>query len=478
MTIPGSNSTKKDGEHRLNCVYFFTSNKPGHERTERATSRSVFIPCQPMPNEDEDAIERTQGWNQFIYGDRNPKKFTYALAPYVLSDVFKERLVTNSHMIRRHLGCGPRTGLNYALPMTFVDFLLEEFKEEMAAKGLTRENWLEWIKKFWVPQLKKIHISEQQRKNLIDLYINELMDELASWTLNEVLKICKVMKSRQFQNGTPVPTFMLWKNAPVPLIQGMTVDAFATLVADFGGIKSQDAVLLDCQSNDEILNSTNSKGKKACAVNRDLMSSDTWRKCCQRLNRLDMLQFAADQEMPPAATPNQQPANEVQEIPESDPSNQQPPQDPPASLHERAAAEASVQEHPAPEQERPQGAATVQETHQETSTPVQVRAHGTTQPPARDWRWELRAAAPNGGLLQNSAQESPAAAAQEQHQAIPEGASVGAQPLLVALSQETPDEEAEANQPLLNALEPEQSQADKVPSVAGLITYIFLNLSG
>ena len=146
MTIPGSNSTKKDGEHRLNCTYFFTSNKPGHERTDRATSRSVFIPCQPMPNEDEDAIERTQSWNQFIYGDRNPKKFTYALAPYVLSDVFKERLVTNSHMIRRHLGCGPRTGLNYALPMTFVDFLLEEFKEEMAAKGLTRENWLEWIK--------------------------------------------------------------------------------------------------------------------------------------------------------------------------------------------------------------------------------------------------------------------------------------------------------------------------------------------
>ena len=170
LTIPESDSTKKEGDNHIVCEFFFTSNRPGHERNERSACRSVFIPAVPMPKEDDNATIRTQEWNSFIYGDRSPKQYTYSLAPYVLSDVFKQRLVTNSNLMRSQLNCAPRTADNYALPMTFMDFLLEQFRVEMAAKGLTREAWLEWLKTKWVPYLKKIHITEQERRSLIDRY--------------------------------------------------------------------------------------------------------------------------------------------------------------------------------------------------------------------------------------------------------------------------------------------------------------------
>ena len=60
----------------------------------------------------------------------------------------------------------------------------------MAAKGMTREGWLEWLKTKWVPYLKKIHITDQERRSLIDRYIKTLMNELGGWTFNAVIKIC------------------------------------------------------------------------------------------------------------------------------------------------------------------------------------------------------------------------------------------------------------------------------------------------
>ena len=52
----------------------FDKIRPTRDRNERATSRSVFIPFKRMPQDDENLTEKTHRFNQFIFGNRNPKK--------------------------------------------------------------------------------------------------------------------------------------------------------------------------------------------------------------------------------------------------------------------------------------------------------------------------------------------------------------------------------------------------------------------
>ena len=116
-----------------------------------------------MP-QDETATEKTINWNRFIFGDKNPMQYSYSLAQHVLSDIFKDRLVSNSNLIRNLLDCAARTADNYAIPMTFTDLLFDEFGAEMEARGLTREKWLQFVKNVWVKELKEFHISEKERQ--------------------------------------------------------------------------------------------------------------------------------------------------------------------------------------------------------------------------------------------------------------------------------------------------------------------------
>ena len=78
--------------------------------------------------------------------------------------------------------------------MTFVDLLFDEFGAEMAARGLTRQMWLDFVRNVWARDLKEIHISENERKQFIERYLHGLSVELSSWSLNEALKICKMAK--------------------------------------------------------------------------------------------------------------------------------------------------------------------------------------------------------------------------------------------------------------------------------------------
>ena len=116
-----------------------------------------------MP-QDETATEKTINWNRFIFGDKNPKQYSYSLARHVLSDIFKERLVSNSNLMRNLLNCCARTADNYAIPMTFTDLLFDEFGAEMAARGLTREKWLQFVKNVWVKCSKEITMSNREKQ--------------------------------------------------------------------------------------------------------------------------------------------------------------------------------------------------------------------------------------------------------------------------------------------------------------------------
>ena len=118
-----------------------------------------------MPQEDENSTEKTHRFNQFIFGNRNPKKWSYALSAYVLlGDRFKNRLISNAKLMKTLLRCCSRTADNYAIVMSFVDYLFDVFSNEMAAIGMTKQAWLDFIKNEWVPALKEIHISNIQRR--------------------------------------------------------------------------------------------------------------------------------------------------------------------------------------------------------------------------------------------------------------------------------------------------------------------------
>ena len=155
-------------------------------------------------------------------------------------DRFKNRLVSNAKLMKTLLRCCSRTADNYAIVMSFVDYLFDVFGDEMAAIGMTKQAWLDFIKNEWVPALKEIHISETQRRQLVDQYLQALMKKLSSWTLNAILKTCKLTKSRQFANRAPTPVLMLWSNASFGTVLGMSLGSFSALANDLGALRGQD----------------------------------------------------------------------------------------------------------------------------------------------------------------------------------------------------------------------------------------------
>ena len=98
---------------------------------------------------------------------------------------------------------------------------------------------------------------------------------------------------------------MLWSNAPLGPIEGMTLEAFSLLAVDFGALRSQDAKMLDCESTDDTVTPANQKIKKSIAIQIDLMASATWKTFCQRLNQNDMAHYA-DQPLAQGAQPQVQ----------------------------------------------------------------------------------------------------------------------------------------------------------------------------
>ena len=72
----------------------------------------------------------------------------------------------------------------------------------------------------------------------------------------------------------------------------MSITAFSHLVSTHGGLRSQDGVLLDDKSPDNVITDANSRNKKCTVVRVDMMSSETWKRVCKRCDRPDMLKYS------------------------------------------------------------------------------------------------------------------------------------------------------------------------------------------
>ena len=130
---------------------------------------------------------------------------------------------------------------------------------------------------------------------MIDLYLQQLMKSVESWTLSSCLKVCAIVKSKKVrEDGQATHCFALHSSSTSlpPHLNGLTPAGFADHVHKFGGRKSQDAVLLDNQRDDNyVKKGDNGQNKKCLLIPQKLMSSETWTQICLRLEREDMLKL-------------------------------------------------------------------------------------------------------------------------------------------------------------------------------------------
>lgn len=262
-------------------------------RNERLSDRCLFIKFRPW-----DHILSTDEKNKMtrkiksIVGDKKPCPLNYvaSFAPYIYSEVYKERLNQNSQMVQDILECKTRTARNYGLAMVFVDLIFEEFAEDLRELGLTLEQFQLYMKKELLPSIKPLHLEPEDHIKIITRWLRALLKMTEEWSVSECLNCFRLVNSKK---TTPQGRCLAVVNDPsiIRPQDPMTLGDFGALVSKYGGLKSF-ATLLKRPTSDLEYVTVKENGllRRCTIVPFSLIKSDVWIALC--LSKLNVESFS------------------------------------------------------------------------------------------------------------------------------------------------------------------------------------------
>lgn len=182
--------------------------------------------------------------------------------------------------VQNALDIKSRTARSYAFALNFCELLLDEFEEDLSRTGITRDSFFDWVKDELLGTVQEYHAEPEDHISVVTRWLRALLKLSDEWSVSESLNAFRLITSKKV---SPPGRCLAVVNDPalINVEDELSIQMLGTLVAQYGGVRSHDAMLKRPSSVADYVNlRENGRTRKCTLIPFSLIKSDIWIALC------------------------------------------------------------------------------------------------------------------------------------------------------------------------------------------------------